>query len=98
MGKGVLRIPRQLSREETLSKHVADILDADQITPAMIEDLLMDGLALHNIGSDYKDILESILVPFVERDRIYINPYKIALLRGQTYPNLEDFEHLKEIL
>ena len=32
---------------------------------------------------------------FAERDRQYMNPYKLAALRDKGNPDEEDFEHLK---
>jgi hypothetical protein len=80
-----------------LSKRVAAILDAEQITPAMIYDLLLSGNQIYRqgVGSPHSAVWDAVLKPFGERQRHYLNPYQVATLRDHEYPQDTDFEHLE---
>ena len=87
--------------EELVSMHVALLLDSKQITPAMLYCILIDGynLCMNRNGLSEKEILQpviqAILDPFAELGRAYMNPYQLAILKNNNYPESDDFEPLK---
>ncbi len=85
--------------EEQILLDVSTLLDAKTITPAMIYAIMLDGHRAYKsgIGMSQFGIWEVILKSFSERDRHYINPFKLSALKDKEFPDEEDYEHLKEV-
>lgn len=81
-----------------MSKQVAEILDAELITPAMIYELLLSGNRVYRqgVGLPQSAVWDAVLKPFRKRDRHYLNPFQIAALREREYPMYDDYDHLRE--
>lgn len=82
--------------EELLTKCVAEILDAERITPAQIYDLLLCGYRVYKQGMGLPPVAvwDAVLAPFRERGRPYLNPYQMAALADRREPEPDDFLHL----
>lgn len=82
--------PKRFSKE--LSDIVAEILDAERITPGMLYDLMAVGSKPWYFKED-SAVWDAVLEPFRKRGRSYLTPYQLAALHDRPVRD-EDYEQM----